>query len=60
MLKFLQDQFFESKKIKPFSMNKVWDNLIKKKELVGIVSKQKFFHINNYKIYKKLNRKTIR
>ena len=24
---------FKSKKIKPFSMNKVWDNLIKKKEL---------------------------
>ena len=45
---------FKSKKIKPFSMNKVWDNLIKKKELVGIVSKQKFFHINNYKIYRKL------
>ena len=45
---------FESKKIKPFSMNKVWDNLINKKELVGIVSKQKFLHINNYKIYRKL------
>ena len=35
-------------------MNKVWDNLIKKKELVGAVSKQKFLHINNYKIYRKL------
>ena len=45
---------FKSKKVKPFSMNKVWDNLIKKKELVGIVSKQKFLHINNYKIYRKL------
>ena len=45
---------FKSKKIKPFSMNKVWDNLIKKKELVGILSKQKFLHINNYKIYRKL------
>ena len=45
---------FKSKKIKPFSMNKVWDNLIKKKELLGILSKQKFLHINNYKIYRKL------
>tara|TARA_S200000501_G_scaffold314183_1_gene305984 strand:- start:166 stop:855 length:690 start_codon:yes stop_codon:yes gene_type:complete len=45
---------FKSKKVKPFSMNKVWDNLINKKELVGIVSKQKFLHINNYKIYRKL------
>ena len=45
---------FKSKKIKSFSMNKVWDNLIKKKELLGILSKQKFLHINNYKIYRKL------
>ena len=45
---------FKSKKVKPFSMNKVWNNLINKKELVGIVSKQKFLHINNYKIYMKL------
>ena len=45
---------FKSKKIKPFSMNNVWDNLIKKKELLGILSKQKFLHINNYKIYRKL------
>ena len=45
---------FKSKKVKPFSMNKVWDDLIKKRELIGIISKQKFLHINNFKIYKKL------
>ena len=50
---------FKKRKIKPFSMNIVWDDLIKNKELVGIVSRQKFFHINNYKIYKKLNKKII-
>ena len=44
---------FKKRKIKPFSINKVWDDLIKNKKLIGIVSKQKFFHINNYKIYKK-------
>ena len=51
---------FKKRKIKPFSMNKVWDDLIKDKELIGVASKQKFFHINNYKIYKKLNKKIIR
>ena len=51
---------FKKRKIKPFSMNKVWDDLIKDKELIGVASKQKFFHINNYKIYKKLNKKVIR
>tara|TARA_Y100001970_G_scaffold247128_1_gene315635 strand:+ start:11223 stop:11921 length:699 start_codon:yes stop_codon:yes gene_type:complete len=50
---------FKKRKIKPFSMNKVWDDLIKNKELFGIISKQKFFHVNSYKIYKKLNKKII-
>ncbi len=50
---------FKKRKIKPFSMNKVWDDLIKKKQLIGITSRQKFFHINNYKIYRKLNKKFI-
>ncbi len=49
---------FKSKKVVPFSMNKVWDYLIKRKELIGIISKQKFLHINNYEIYKKLATKT--
>tara|TARA_B100000003_G_C10804702_1_gene320284 strand:+ start:86 stop:784 length:699 start_codon:yes stop_codon:yes gene_type:complete len=50
---------FKKRKIKPFSMNKVWDDLIKNKKLIGVASRQKFFHINNYKIYKKLNKKVI-
>jgi len=50
---------FKKRKIKPFSMNKVWDDLINNKELIGVASRQKFFHINNYKIYKKLNKKVI-
>ena len=50
---------FKKTKIKPFSINKVWDELIKNKELMGVTSRQKFFHINSYKIYKKLNKKLI-
>ena len=50
---------FKKTKIKPFSINKVWDELIKNKELMGVISRQKFFHINSYKIYKKLNKKLI-
>ena len=50
---------FKKRKIKPFSINKVWDDLIKNKELLGVTSRQKFFHINSYKIYKKLNKKII-
>ena len=50
---------FKNKKIKPFSMNIVWNGLIKNKHLIGIKSSQKFFHINNYKIYKKLYKKKL-
>jgi len=50
---------FKKRKIKPFSMNKVWDDLIKKQELLGVASRQRFFHINSYKIYKKINKKII-
>ena len=48
---------FKSKKVKPFSMNIVWDTLIKKGDLIGTISKQKFYHVNNYKIYKRLVKK---
>ena len=50
---------FKKRKNNSFSMNKVWDDLIKNNELIGVASRQKFFHINNYKIYKKLNKKFI-
>ena len=41
------------------SMNEIWNDLIKKKELIGVTSEKKFFHINNYRIYKKLNKKKV-
>ncbi len=50
---------FKKRKIKPFSMNKVWNELIRERNLIGVTSQNKFFHINNYKIYKKLNKKVI-
>tara|TARA_Y100001970_G_C14225195_1_gene855225 strand:+ start:1579 stop:2277 length:699 start_codon:yes stop_codon:yes gene_type:complete len=51
---------FKNRKIKPFSMNIVWDDLIKNRRLLGTISKQRFLHINNLKIYKKLNKRSIR
>ena len=51
---------FKKRKVNPFSMNVIWDELIKNKELLGVISKQKFFHINSHKVYKKLIKKIIR
>ena len=41
---------------KIFSMNLIWDNMIKEKKLLGQESSQTFFHVNNFKIYEQLNK----
>ena len=37
-----------------FSMNKVWNKLIKDKNLIGLESNQKFYHLNTSDMYKKI------
>jgi MurNAc alpha-1-phosphate uridylyltransferase len=50
----LNNSVFKNKKIEPFSMNLIWNLLIKNKELFGVKSKQEFLHVTNIKIYKEL------
>ncbi len=50
----LSNSVFKNKKIEPFSMNLIWDLLIKNKELLGVKSKQEFLHVTNIKTYKEL------
>ncbi len=54
-LQILDQGAFNFTKDKIFSMNKVWDRLIKNKSLLGIQSKQKFYHLNSKKIYDKIS-----
>ena len=37
-------------------MNEVWDQMVKEKRLLGQVSNQTFFHVNNIKVYEELNK----
>ena len=37
-----------------FSMNKVWNKLIKDENLQGLESNQKFYHLNTFDMYKKI------
>jgi len=53
-LQILNQSIFNSINENVFSMNKVWNNLIKKKCLIGMQSKQKFFHLNTKKMYDKI------
>ena len=47
---------FEGIKKKVFSMNLVWDKMMKEKKLLGQESNQTFFHVNTIKVYEELNR----
>ena len=47
--------FLSSEKSKVFSMNKIWNNLINDKNLCGLESKHKFYHLNTFKMYNKIS-----
>mgnify|MGYP001470930403 CR=1 FL=1 len=56
----LNNSVFKSKKIRSFSMNLIWDALIKNNHLLGVKSQQNFVHITNLKIYNKLIKKKLK
>ena len=43
-----------TEKTEVFSMNKIWGKLIKEKNLQGLESNQKFYHLNTFDMYKKV------
>jgi MurNAc alpha-1-phosphate uridylyltransferase len=45
---------FTNEKSEVFSLNKVWNKLIKDKNLLGLESNQKFYHLNTSDMYKKI------
>ena len=51
---FKGDFNLNNEKTEVFSMNKVWNKLIKDKKLLGLESNQKFYHLNTYDMYKKI------
>ena len=53
-LQILNQGIFNSVNENIFSMNQVWNNLIKDNCLIGIQSKQKFLHLNTKKMYDKI------
>ena len=54
-LQILDHSVFSSTKDKIFSMNNIWTNLISKKFLIGIESKQKFYHLNTKEMFDKIS-----
>ena len=54
-LQILDKSVFSFLKDKTFSMNKIWDHLIKNKSLYGIQSKKKFYHLNTQEMYQRIS-----
>ena len=55
----INNSVFGDRKIDIFSMNVIWDSLIKNGELMGIKNDEEFFHITNLKIYEQLKKKNL-
>lgn len=50
----LNKKLFKNYKVHNFSIVKIWDDLIKKKKLFGFKSLNKFYHLTDLKVFKKL------
>ena len=53
-LQIINRSVFMNEKSEVFSLNKVWDKLIKGKNLMGLESNQKFYHLNTSDMYRKI------
>ena len=53
-LQIINRSVFTNEKSEVFSLNKVWNKLIKDKNLLGLESNQKFYHLNTVDMYKKV------
>jgi len=53
-LQIINRSVFTNEKSEVFSLNTVWDKLIKDKNLLGLESNQKFYHLNTSDMYRKI------
>jgi len=58
-LQIINRSILTSENSKVFSMNKIWNDLIMNKELYGIESSLKFYHLNTHEMYLKISNKKI-
>ena len=54
-LQIITREYLNSINKKVFSMNEVWNELINKKNLCGIESNQRFYHLNTIEMFKKIS-----
>ena len=55
----MSSNLLEKKKLKPFSVKKIWDDLIIEKKITGEVFEETFYHTTDFEIYNKLKKINI-
>ena len=55
-MQIIDPSIFLGEKNKVFSINKIWDQLIQKKEIYGIESNINFLHVSTLEIYNRLKK----
>ncbi len=58
-LQLIEGKYLDTFNKKVFSMHEVWNKLINEKNLSGLESSQKFYHLNSEKMYKKITNLNI-
>ena len=55
----MRSNLLEKRKLEPFSVKKIWDDLIIEKKITGEVFEETFYHTTDYQIYNKLKKINI-
>ena len=55
----MRSNLLEKRKLEPFSVKKIWDDLIIDKKITGEVFEETFYHTTDYQIYNKLKKINI-
>ncbi|OUX53920.1 MAG: hypothetical protein CBE47_02095 [Pelagibacteraceae bacterium TMED287] len=58
-MQILNRTIFKKTKKNIFSMNEIWDNLILEENILGLKSKNKFYHLNSKNIHEELSKNKI-
>ena len=55
----MRSNLLEKRKLEPFSVKKIWDDLIIEKKITGEVFEETFYHTTDFQIYNKLKKMNI-
>ena len=55
----MRSNLLEKRKLEPFSVKKIWDDLIIEKKITGEVFEETFYHTTDFQIYNKLKKINI-